>query len=405
MKCLICSFVFFSLGCGANQKPQTSSWPVENAAGRTFLLHHALSNPESGKLNEKYLRQVSDKVHQTLIDVYAKQLSDEVPNWIAMHALLSHGVSAYSQRNNDSNVSLRFTKMLNSNTERGGPFVIRTGRPWPRQAGPLFGHEHHPNQFLHIFSMAGIPLDADLVVDGHHFTVRDLLNQSLAEARPEGELAFTVSAYVYYLDVGARWRNKFGESMSLALIVSKLLSTPEATCAGEHRLGALSRILSHSELQHDSEMQGLWHDIQREVNDHITLLQECQQPDGSFNLPSQQAALFGINKQEHPGEFDVFCIGHTLEWISTYGDKDLLSEKWIVRATNRLADAVASTHDSTIFMFETKKSSDSVFRLGQLMHAISGLRRWSDKVDGSAQSAATVPLSTSEYVKEVVSLS
>ena len=34
-------------------------------------------------------------------------------------------------------------------------------------------------------------------------------------------LAFAVSAYAHYLDVGQRWTNKFGEPMSLAIIAAR----------------------------------------------------------------------------------------------------------------------------------------------------------------------------------------
>ena len=174
------------------------------------------------------------KVSKTLELIHAEKLPDYLPNWIAFHAVLMYGESAYpnwrDRKNTDENLERIFATLLNSDTQNNGPFGLRGGLPYPRYSGPYFMQEHHPDQFLLYFSMGGGTLEAPLTIDGKTYTFQDLLDRSLLEARTTSELAFTVQVYTKFLEPGRKWQNKFGETMSLAVLLEKLLATPEKTC-------------------------------------------------------------------------------------------------------------------------------------------------------------------------------
>jgi hypothetical protein len=126
--------------------------------------------------------------------------------------------------------------------------------------------EHHPDQFLLYFTMAGGTLSAPLTIDGVEYTFQNLLDRSLLEARTTSELAFTVAAYARLLEPGKEWQNKFGETMSLAILLKKLLATPEKTCLGTHRLGALAKVYARKDfLVADKEIAKLWSELERQV--------------------------------------------------------------------------------------------------------------------------------------------
>jgi hypothetical protein len=54
----------------------------------------------------------------------------------------------------------------------------------------------------------------------------------------------------------------------------------------------------------------------------------------------------------------------------------------ILRSAERLAEAVRATYDTALPNLHTLGTADAHFRFGELPHAVSGLRRWRDKVQG-----------------------
>lgn len=317
------------------------------------------------------------KVNKVLDAVYAEKMPDRFPNWIAFHALLMYGDSAYKDHGNkksiDDNLEKIFSVILNSDTSQNGPYVMRGGSPYPRHAGPYFYQEHHPNQFLTYFSMSGGTLDATITVDGAEYTFQNLLGRSLLESKPSGELAYTVLSYSHYLDTEKRWQNKFGESMSLAILLDKLLKTPEKTCLGTHRLAAFARTFSHQELRAAPEMKRLWPELQRQVHAALLGLKQNQRPDGGFLAPGITP---GSSTRDHQ---DIYYGGHSLEWIS-FLDIEYARDDWVVCAVERLAQAIEATYQGTYFNMDGTGSVNSHFDFDGLAHAVSALRRWRDKV-------------------------
>jgi hypothetical protein len=330
------------------------------------------------------LETVVRDVDATLKAVYLKGLPTTMPNWIAMHATLMHGRSSYANRNAPETSSLKsvFARLLDSKSERRGPFVLRGERPWPRHSGNRFDQEHHRDQFLHYLSMAGVPLEADLFVDGRAFHLRDLLDQSLLEARPSGQLAFTVSAYAFYLQGSRTWSNKFEETLSLAPLVRRLLNSPDSSCAGAHRLGGLARVLAAPNLQQMGEMADLWPDIEWHVNQELKRLRQRKSTDGSFELPPESKVA--IQNETHRGteRLVVFYTGHTLEWLMWVLNDREIQEDWIIDAARRLASAVRATYDMAVAELDASGTDDAHYQFGEVAHAVSGLRRWRDRIKG-----------------------
>jgi hypothetical protein len=233
--------------------------------------------------------------------------------------------------------------------------------------------EHHPDQFLLYFSMAGGTLEAPLTLDGKEYTFQNVLERSLLEARTTNELAFTVQAYTKFLDPGKQWQNKFGEVVTLAMLLEKLLATPERTCLGTHRLGALAKVYARKELLADKEIAKHWQELERQVLEALLQLKQSQRPDGGFELPGMAP---GSQTQEHS---DIYYTGHSLEWITFLGE-DYCRDDWVVRAADHLAGITAATYKHTYRNLETMQTPDVHFDFGGLSHAISALKRWHDQV-------------------------
>jgi hypothetical protein len=175
------------------------------------------------------------------------------------------------------------------------------------------------------------------------------------------------------LETGKRWRNKFGESISLAILLERLLTTPERTCLGTHRLGALARTLSHQELREDPEMERLWPELQRQVHGALLDLKQNQRADGEFLVPGVTPGTPSPDCQ------DVFYTGHSLEWI-TFLDVEYAQDGWVVRAVERLGQAIGATYEDTYRNMDTNGDESSHFDFDALSHGVSALERWRDKV-------------------------
>ncbi|MCL2709278.1 MAG: hypothetical protein FWE95_00220 [Planctomycetaceae bacterium] len=348
-----------------------------------------ISQIERLNFSDAELRQIlahspSDEIEQTLQKVsrvlnliYAERMPEYLPNWIAFHALLMHGSNAYPNWRDgnatDENLDRIFAVIQHSNTQEQGSFILRSGLPYPRQSGPnYFMLEHHPDQFLLYFGKAGGTLDAPLTIDDVEYTFYNVMERSLLEARTTSELAFTVSAYTKFLEQGKTWQNKFGETMSLAMLLEKLLDTPERTCYGTHRLGALAKVYARKEFSEDRQIGRLWSELERQVLEALVMLKQSQRPDGSFESPGIE---FGSQTKEH---CDIYFTGHSLEWITFLGE-DYCRDDWVVRAVDHLAGAVEMTYRQTYRNLAVSRTPDVHFDFGGLSHAVSALKRWHDQ--------------------------
>jgi hypothetical protein len=368
--CLI--FVVIFAGCGNDNEitPSAENAPqIERLNFTDEELRKIIApSPASPEKIETVLRNVSE----TLDLVKKEKLPKNFPNWIAFHAALVY-TDSYSDfckgQNTDENVKRIFSTLQNSDTKESGAFVMRSGSPFPRHSGSYFMQEHHPDQFLHYFSMAGGTLDAPLTVDGKEFTFQDVFDRSLLEARTTNELAYTVMLYAKFLEQGKRWKNKFGELMSLAILLEKLLKTPERTCLGTHRLGALARVYARKELKNDTEIAKLWSELEWQILEALVRLKQLQRPDGSFEPPGLTS---GSQTQEN---IDVYYTGHSLEWVM-FLDGDFFRDDWIVRAVDRLRESVRFMYIQVFRNLDAVGNEESHFDFDGLCHAVSALNQW-----------------------------
>jgi hypothetical protein len=315
-------------------------------------------------------------VQDLLKTARADDSPQEMPNWLKMHRLLVFGDDAFP--NGSAHTQTVLDGVLHP-ASPGGPFVIRSGRPFPRQSGDRFDQQHHRDQFLHLLSMCGIPLDATLSVDKDRFQVRDLLDNSLRESRTTGELAWTVSAYTYYLEPGRRWSNKFDEPMSLAVLADSLLSKKEGACFGTHQLFTMSRVLSRPELTQDELLASVWARLERRVSIALQRLQSSQNPSGDFDIPASLRERLLARPDATPNRMGVYYTGHCLEWLVLALPPDQLGETWVLRAVEYLTAAVVADFVDAAST-PNLGTDEQRYQYGFQTHAISALSRWHARV-------------------------
>jgi len=109
----------------------------------------------------------------------------------------------------------------------------------------LYG-EQHVDQCLSTFAELGVTLDESVSIDSLHYTVRDLLNDSIANFDlDQPEIEWTAVAYASYLAPVTRvWRNRFGAEFSFDDLTASLMhrDLSKQSCAGLHILNSMAVI-------------------------------------------------------------------------------------------------------------------------------------------------------------------
>jgi hypothetical protein len=106
-------------------------------------------------------------------------------------------------------------------------------------------NEGHRDQVLACFGELGLSLDVPLVFDQATGSVREVLDDSIANfCLQQRELAWTGVAYSLYLPPTRRWTNRFGDTNSFDDLANALLGFPmvRASCGGTHLAYALAVI-------------------------------------------------------------------------------------------------------------------------------------------------------------------
>jgi len=115
-----------------------------------------------------------------------------------------------------------------------------------RLATPQAGSQSHHGQVLATLARLGVPLDATLNLgDGHPATVKDMLNDLVANFQLDGEVYWDVLAVAVYLAPRGAWTNRFGRSFSFNDVAARIVDTDliESPCAGTHALTTLTLLL------------------------------------------------------------------------------------------------------------------------------------------------------------------
>jgi hypothetical protein len=319
----------------------------------------------------------------------------DTPNWARLHTLLLFGESAWAHRTNSTVLARLFPRIVDDAGQKGGPFVLRLGVPVPNRGGQNFNFEQHRDQFLHLLSMGGVPLNAPLRIEGQEFNVLDLLNYSLKESRCTGDVSWTISAYAYYLAPGDRWTNKFGESLTFKDLLGYAVHSPSPSCGGAHRLFGFARVLAREELRAAPELRELIPQLTAILEDEWEFMRRRQNPDGSLPLTRimlEQAEKLGLPTDPiRLRDLRLLSNGHTLEWAATVFPPERLNEAWLAKGISRTAEDLKAIVGSDIRPVKDDiRLGGREERYGSAAHAVSGLLRWYAKVSTKKLSSNSV---------------
>ncbi len=295
--------------------------------------------------------------------------------WVRAHWLLAFGSKGSSRQARQREFRNLMASLLEAGPSAGHepPFVLRRGLPFPRAEGSNGDRQYHRDQFLGYMAIAGVPLEVPMTVEGRKFHLAELLEQSLQEVRADGELSWTLMAYSHYLEGGRRWRNKFGEELSVTDLIVAALAREEKACAGAHYLCALAHVASSRPWRNDPDLRDLCQQAGDRLRPEIQRLRDIQGEDGRFELKSN---LPDYAKAVGQDGLTVYYTGHAFEWLALAVTEVELREPWVMRCVA----AVRAALDAERASLSGLRISDEVaWRRANVGHATSGLSRWADR--------------------------
>jgi hypothetical protein len=260
--------------------------------------------------------------------------------WGVMHAIIAYGVETPLIVGEEE---VNAVGWLCWNRPCRGMRLFRApGGKIKTPIGP--GFQGHEGQFLAMMAQSKVKRDYPMRIDGHEFTIDDLIEFEKRTCRSKSELTFKLIGLVHYLDSDAQWKSNTGETWNIPRLISEELDQPVigAACGGTHRMMGFSYAV-HKRRQRDEPFTGEWERARKFVNSYVKYTFQLQNRDGSFSTD-------WFRGRGNRGEIDrkIQTSGHMLEWlIFSLPDEDLTDPR-VLRAVDFVNNALWNNRDRTL---------------------------------------------------------
>jgi hypothetical protein len=148
-------------------------------------------------------------------------------------------------------------------------------------------------------------------IDGHDFTIADLIDYEKRTCRAGTELTFKLIGLAHYLDSEAEWRSDDGERWSISRLIKEELSQNVigAACGGTHRMTGFTYAVQKRERE-KKPMVGPWKRARIFLDDYFEYTYYLQNDDGSFSTDYFRGrnSYGDMNRR-------IETTGHILEWF------------------------------------------------------------------------------------------
>lgn len=267
---------------------------------------------------------------RTCLNHYYHEVEDvnERSPWGIMHALIAYGVHT-QVRAGGRNVNAIGWLCWNQPCRGQRLFSAPNGR-LSTQNGP--GVQGHEGQFLAMLAQSRVPIDYELRIDGHRFTVADLVEFEQRTCRPNSELTFKLIGLSHYLESDAQWVNDHGERWDIPRLIQEELRQPVigAACGGTHRMMGFSYAVRKRE-QRGEPVEGQWLRAKKYVDSYHDYTLKLQNADGSFSTDWFRSRADSPDLARR-----VQTTGHILEWLVYSLPEDQLTDPRVVRGIQYL---------------------------------------------------------------------
>jgi hypothetical protein len=348
----------------APHEPQPTQPPAVN--DQAPIAQPATDDPQASVKPAKEFSpemiRLRNKIRSCLSYYYQRPTSvTERSPWGIMHSLISFGVDtellAGGQRVNAIGWLCynRPCKGMTLLTVRNDQLATRSGP----------GYQGHEGQLLSMLALSRVKMTYPIRVEGHDFTVADLVKYEQRTCRPKSELTFQLIGLAHYLNSDATWENDRGEEWSIPRMIREELAMPVvgAACGGTHRLIGLSTAVKTRE-KRGEPLDGEWLRAHKFVTAYQKYAFKLQNADGSFSTS-------WLERRDASGDMErrLQTTGHILEWlVFSLPEKDLTDPR-LVKSVNYLAT----------LLFNNRSEA---WEIGPRGHALRALVLYNERVFG-----------------------
>lgn len=324
------------------------------------------------------------KIRRVLTDYYQRPLNtrDRSP-WELMHAMLSFEVQSKVLQNGPRGEPITAVGWLcfNQPCKRRSLMYVKDDGELSVRVGPAL--QGHRGQLLALLAQAKVKSEYPMRVEGHDFTIADLIEMEKKTCYPRSELTFKLIGLMHYLESDAQWVNNQGMAWDIPKLVSEELRQPVrgAACGGTHRLAGLTLAYKNRQ-QRGEPVDGQYLKAKRFVSRYQQYAYRLQNRDGSFSTE-----WFRGPGKEESIDRKLKTTGHILEWLLYAASEKELKYRGTTRAANYLASIMYSN-----------RSKD--WEAGPLGHAIHALLLYDRLVFSPYDEPGTLPIASKPKIRK-----
>lgn len=279
------------------------------------------------------------KIRSVLTHYYNRPLNtrDRSP-WELMHAMLAFEVHSKVLQGGPRGKPITAVGWLCYNQDcknRKLMYVNDEGEIRVRVGPALQGHR---GQLLALLAQSKVSRNYPVRIEGHEFTVADLIKMEMKTCYPRSEQTFKLIALMHYLKSDTTWMNDQGMQWSIPQLIAEELRQPirGAACGGTHRLAGLT--LAYKTRQKRGEpVDGEFLKAQQFVARYQRYAYQLQNRDGSFSTE-----WFRGPGNERDLDRKLKTTGHLLEWLLYAATEKELHHWKTTKAVNYLASIMYS---------------------------------------------------------------
>jgi hypothetical protein len=318
------------------------------------------------------LEELRGRIRECLAYYYFKPESVALRSpWGAMHAMIAYGVDSELIAGSKKVNAIGY--LCYNGVCNGQQLFYVSGNKLQTKIGP--GVQGHPAQFLAMLAQSRVKTDFPIVVDGHQFTVADLIQHEKETCRPKTELTFKLIAFTHYLKSDEKWKSNDGQTWDIPRLIKEELAQPivGAACGGTHRMTGFSYAFRKREGRGE-EFTGQWLRAKKFVEDYHEYAFKLQNADGSFSTD-----WFAGRADFGPPTRRLETTGHITEWLAYSLTKEQLVEDRTTKSVRYLADLLMDNRNEK-------------WGIGPLGHGLHALALYDERIFGGAPGTRAVEL-------------
>ncbi|ADB15773.1 hypothetical protein Psta_1090 [Pirellula staleyi DSM 6068] len=208
---------------------------------------------------------------------------------------------------------------------------------------------YHNDDLLATYAESGLARDYPLALRDDKATINDLLATSLRRFHLDRlEYEWTAITYARYVFPQPMWSNKFGETITLDLLIDELVKAPpeHGPCNGLHRLEAMTVLC-----RIDDDLQKLTPKQRMKMLVYMKrvslLLEQTQSRDGFWSRSWSTGQSSDVDTKSTVYD-KILVTGHQIEWLAYAPPEVQPPQETIVRAGQWLCRTLTELDDKAI---------------------------------------------------------